>query len=90
MFIPLSGAKHMPIYYFHVTEGSEVFPALEGVEHSDLAAVQKSAFEGASGLIAEAVKRGELAYHGSVDVDDRHGRRVLTLRFGCPIQLEIA
>lgn len=44
----------MCIYFFNIVEGDEYIPDLEGIERSSLAAVQKMAIAGASGLIAEA------------------------------------
>lgn len=78
----------MPIYFFHITEGEEIIPDLEGIEQPDLAAVQVVAVTSASDLIADAVKRGERNYQGRFDVEDEQGRRVLTLKFACPIQFE--
>ena len=48
----------MPVYFFHITEGDEFIPDLEGIELPHMAAIQKAAIAGASGLIAEAVKGG--------------------------------
>lgn len=80
----------MSIYFFHITEGTEFFSDEEGIEQPDLAAVRKAAIEGASALIAEAVRNGERDYRGQLDVKDEHGEKVLTLTFACPVQIEVA
>lgn len=78
----------MGIYFFNIVEGDEYIPDPEGIERSSLAAVQKMAVDGASGLIAEAVKKGERNYRGRLQVTDEHGATVLTLAFACPIMIE--
>lgn len=78
----------MSIYFFHITERDEFIPDPEGIEQPDLAAVEKAAVEGASALIAEAVKKGQRDYRGRFDVEDEHGEKVLTLTFACPIDIE--
>jgi hypothetical protein len=83
-------ARSMPMYFFHIREGEEVILDLEGAELPDIAAAQKAALEGASSLIAEAVKRGERNFQGRLDVEDGHGQRVLTVSFACPIQIDVA
>ena len=80
----------LAIYFFHITEGDEFIPDPEGIEQTDLAAVQKAAIDGASALIAEAVTKGERNYRGRFNVEDEHGEKVLTLTFACPIQIEMA
>ena len=45
--------------------------------------------EGASALIAEAVRKGKRDYRGRFDVEDEYGDEVLTLTFACPIQIEM-
>ncbi|MBD8548315.1 DUF6894 family protein [Sphingomonas sp. CFBP 8760] len=79
----------MPIYFFHIAEGDQVITDLEGIERPDIAAVQRTALESASGLIAEAVKNGNRNYQGRFDVEDEYGNPVLTLTFTCPIQIEM-
>lgn len=77
------------VYFFHITEGNEFTPDTEGIEQRDLAAVRKAVIEGASGLIAEAVMKGERDYRGRFDVEDERGEKVLTLTFACAIQIDI-
>lgn len=77
------------IYFFHVTERDEYVPDREGIEQPDLAAVEKAAIEGASALIAEAVKKGIRDYQGRIEVDDERGEQVFALTFACPIQIEV-
>ena len=79
----------MPLYFFHVTDGDEFCPDPEGVERADHAAAEKEALDAVSGLIADAVKRGERNYQGQLDVRDEHGERVLALTFSCPIYIEV-
>jgi hypothetical protein len=79
----------LPVYFFHLIEGDQVTPDSDGVEKSDLAAVQKEAIDAASELIAEAVRKGERDFHGRFEVEDERGARVLTLTFACPIGLEL-
>jgi len=74
----------------HMTEGDEFIPDLEGIELPNIAAIQKAAIAGASGLIAEAVKQGRRDYSGRFDVEDEHGQKLLTLTFACPIHIELA
>lgn len=79
----------MTIYFFNIIEGNEYISDLEGIDCSDLAAVQKAAIAGASGLIAEAVKKGEQDYRGRFEVADERGATVLSLAFACPITIKI-
>lgn len=79
----------MPVYFVHLTEGDEFTPDREGIVRPDLAAVRQAAVEGASGLIAEAVRRGERDYRGRLDVEDEQRRKVLTVTFACPVQVDV-
>ena len=78
----------MPLFFLHIIEGDEFIPDPEGIDRPDLAAVQKAALDGASALIADAVRKGERDYRGRLDVEDEHGNKVLTLTFACPVQIE--
>jgi hypothetical protein len=82
-------ARPMPMYFFHIREGEEVIPDLEGAELPDIAAARKAAIGGASALMAEAVIRDERNYQGRLDVEDGQGQRVLTVTFACPIQIDM-
>ncbi len=83
------GFAAMPTYFFHITERNEFNPDRVGLEHADLAAIEKAAIEGASALIGEAVKKGEHDYRGRFDVEDERGEKVLTLTFACSIEIEV-
>jgi hypothetical protein len=73
----------MPLYYFHVREGSAgLLSDPEGSHLPDLAAARKEAVEGARQLISTAVLTGEpLGLGREMQVDDENGTTLLTLRF---------
>lgn len=79
----------MPLYFFHCTERGRSIPDLEGVELQDLAAAERAAIEGASSIVAEAVKGGDRHYQGRFDVQDEMGDVVLTMTLSCPVNIEI-
>ena len=71
----------MALYFFNIIEGDDLIPDPEGIECSDLEAVQTAAVQGIGGLVSEAMNRGERGYKGQVEVTDEYGARVITLVF---------
>lgn len=80
----------MALFFFNITEGDNAIPDPEGIECSSMEAVQTAAFQGLSGLISEAVYKGERGYKGQVEVKDEYGAKVLTLVVSCPITVHVA
>lgn len=75
------------VFYFHLTEGTQVIPDLEGADLPDFTAAQALALRSIAELVAEAVVRGERDYRGTIQVEDGQGAEVLTFAFACPIQI---
>jgi hypothetical protein len=73
-------------YYFHLFNDLDVAD-LEGRELPDDAAAHRVAIIEAREMIAESVRRGRLNLSHRIDVENRFGQPVCSVRFGEAIEL---
>ena len=76
----------MAVYYFDLRDGSEIVPDEEGMDLSDLVAVQEEAARALANLSWDTVRNfaGAQSHTMSVEVRDSAGP-VLQVRFTCEI-----
>lgn len=75
-------------YFFHLSEGHETILDQVGTELPDLDAAHELALKTIGALVSEAVAAGDPSYEGVLDVEDEHGRRLLTFSFACPVTIK--
>lgn len=71
----------MPLYYFHVMDGSGFARDMQGQDVADAEAARVIAIEGARSLMAEELRDGELNLASSIHVEDDAHQLVFALPF---------
>ena len=71
----------MGLYYFHIRGNGTDFPDDDGMELPDAEAAREQALIGARGILAAEVLEGRLPLDDRIEVEDEHGRLVLSLSF---------
>jgi hypothetical protein len=77
----------VPRFFFHVFD-DVVLTDDEGIELPDAEAARREALAGVRAMMCDQVRNGRLVLGHRVDVDDEHGRRVLSLKFAEAITIE--
>jgi hypothetical protein len=74
--------REMPLYFFHIKEGDEVLPDMEGVDHPDLEAARAEAIEAIRQIVSDAVRFGSpLGLDRELHVEDDAGDTLLKFIF---------
>ena len=77
----------MPRYFFHIVDGDEIIEDCEGTELPDLEAAVLDALHSARHLLADRIRRGELANGQRFEVRDEAGELVAIVPFQDAIRL---
>jgi uncharacterized protein DUF6894 len=71
----------MPLYFFHVCNGSGFVEDEEGRDLSDEAEARAAALAGARDIMAEEMRAGQLNPASFIEVEDSEHRHLFTLTF---------
>ncbi|MGI4732047.1 MAG: DUF6894 family protein [Janthinobacterium lividum] len=71
----------MAIFHLHIRTGDQVYPDLEGLELSDLAAARAEAIRGARSLMSAEVLGGTLTLDQSIEIEAADGRHLASIAF---------
>lgn len=77
----------MPFYYFHLQEGREFIPDLEGCELRDVKAAAETALKEARAIIGEDTRTGSLSLDKAIEVENAAGDIVHRLIFTDAVQI---
>ena len=71
----------MPLYYFHLCNGSGFVEDEVGTEVADLAAAREHAIAGLRDIMAGEMRVGQLNVASFVEIEDEHHKLVMTVPF---------
>jgi hypothetical protein len=71
----------MPLYYFHLRDGTDILLDPEGRELDSHEAIVAAALAEARGLLGAEVLKGQLSLDQMIEVEDEAGTVVHRLRF---------
>jgi hypothetical protein len=80
----------MPIFYFHVCNGTGFVEDEEGRELADQVSARECAVEAARDIMTADLRRGELDLTSFIEVEDSGKRLLFTLTFGEAVQIKAA
>ena len=71
----------MPLFYFHVCNGTGLAEDEEGRELPDVEAARAEALRGARSIMSEEMRDGQLNLASFIEVEDESRRHLFTLPF---------
>ncbi len=77
----------MPLYYFHVHNGTGETRDEEGLELPDLESARLEALSGIRSILREEIGRGELDLSGIIVIADHRGEILLDVPFATAVEL---
>lgn len=77
----------MPLFYFHVCNGTGFVQDEEGQELSGIEAARVEAIKSARSIMASDVQRGMLDLSSFIEIEDSENQLVHTLCFGDAVDL---
>lgn len=77
----------MPLFYFHIRTPVETIDDLEGMDLPDLEAARCEAIDSLRSIIGEEVRHGTLGLDEWIEIKDRRGNLLLTVRSGDALSL---
>lgn len=77
----------MPLYFFHLRDGTDTLIDAEGVELDTPAAARAMALLQARDIISHEALKGEINLRQRIDVVDSAGNLLVTLRFDDAVKI---
>jgi len=75
-------SDHMPLYYFHIHNGTGFTRDEEGQELSGPAEAHETALAGIRSLLADELEGGGIDLDGRIEITDSAGGAIRTVSFG--------
>ena len=78
----------MPLFYFHVCDGTGFVEDEEGRELDDEETARAEALKGARSIMADDVQRGQLDFSSFIEVEDEAHQLLFTITFAEAVEVK--